>query len=135
MLLRLIPQNTALPPREFGSEALPLILGRSPIAGCYLPDRWVSRHHCQLSLEDGRLVARDLDSKHGTLVNDRPIFRQSLRSGDRLTMGLTTLLVEVVGAASQDDDSCQPGARASLDDSAGSTQAGALLAPGSKTTV
>ena len=42
---------------------------------------------------------RDLDSKHGTLVNGQPISRHELRSGDQLTIGLTTLAIQVLDDA------------------------------------
>lgn len=73
-------------------ERFPLVIGRSPEADITLDDRWVSRRHCELQLRDGELVVRDLESKHGILVNDSPVSEARLQPGDTLSVGLSTVV-------------------------------------------
>ena len=82
----------------FHSRELPIIIGRGEQADVSIDDRWISRVHCQLSAEGGRLFVRDLESKHGTYVNRRLVQRVRLIPGDVLEMGLTTILVETEDA-------------------------------------
>ena len=72
--------------------SFPLVIGRSPDADISLCDRWVSRRHCLVEEQNGRLVVRDLGSKHGTFVNDSLVSESALLPGDRLSVGLTTLV-------------------------------------------
>jgi len=48
----------------------------------------ISRQHCALLLEEGRLVVRDFNSRNGTFVNDQRVDGQhELKNGDRLRVG------------------------------------------------
>jgi hypothetical protein len=47
---------------------LPVRIGRNLDADCRLDCSLVSRQHAQIDLEEGRLVLRDLGSRHGTWV-------------------------------------------------------------------
>jgi pSer/pThr/pTyr-binding forkhead associated (FHA) protein len=71
---------------------LPVVIGRSLEAGVRLDDRWVSRRHCELDEVDGTLVVRDLQSRHGTFVNGHGVSEARLLPGDKLTVGMTSLL-------------------------------------------
>jgi pSer/pThr/pTyr-binding forkhead associated (FHA) protein len=73
----------------------PLAIGRSPSAGLTIADRWASRLHCELRLDNGVVTLCDLDSRHGTLLNGQPVRQSKLQAGDRVSIGLTTLLVSV----------------------------------------
>src|SRR5262249_24606376 len=48
-------------------------IGRAPDVEAQLDDARVSRYHCRLQVESGRVTVVDLGSKTGTLVNDRPL--------------------------------------------------------------
>jgi pSer/pThr/pTyr-binding forkhead associated (FHA) protein len=72
---------------------LPLVLGREGDRQLPVIDRWASRQHCELSLDQGRLFLRDLASKHGTFVNGERIDRRQLVVGDRVMIGLTTVVI------------------------------------------
>ena len=76
---------------EFVFDRFPVIIGRSEDADVTLDDRWASRRHCLIESQDGVLVVRDLDSKHGTLLNDAVISEAVLKPGDTLSIGLSTL--------------------------------------------
>ncbi len=56
----------------------------------------VSRHHCELIVEPGRLSVRDINSKNGTYVNGQQVTAdRQLQSGDLLDVGLRRLAVEI----------------------------------------
>jgi hypothetical protein len=48
--------------------AFPLVLGREAICQVALRDAGISRRHCEVALEGGRLALRDLQSKNGTTL-------------------------------------------------------------------
>jgi pSer/pThr/pTyr-binding forkhead associated (FHA) protein len=87
--------------REILPEEFPLAIGRGDQAAIQIDDRWASRRHCELDLIDGRPVVRDLDSKHGTLINGKPVSESGLESDDVLSVGLTGfyVLIDVVEQA------------------------------------
>lgn len=70
------------------------LVGRSPDADVAIEEETVSWEHLELSWRSPVLMATDLDSRNGTLLNgvriDRP---RKLRTGDVLTVG--TLRIEV----------------------------------------
>ena len=65
----------------------PFVIGRRPEHPLSLPHPAVSRSHAQIMFEDGAYYLEDLGSKLGTLVNNNPITRHRLKSGDRLQFG------------------------------------------------
>ena len=83
------PLNYSLTEQEF-----PITIGRGEHADVSLDDRWVSRVHCLLSVESDRVFVRDLESKHGTYVNDKRIDQAELKAGDLLSVGLSSMAVE-----------------------------------------
>lgn len=59
-------------------------------------DRAVSARHALLFFEDGTWFIRDLGSRNGTLVNDRPIAEDCrLRNGDRISFGAQGPTVQI----------------------------------------
>lgn len=93
MEAKLISDNEEVLAHQFPLAKVPLVIGRSVEAAIQVGDRWVSRHHCEISERDGSLVVRDLGSTHGTLLNGEPITESPLMPGDKLTVGLTTFWV------------------------------------------
>jgi pSer/pThr/pTyr-binding forkhead associated (FHA) protein len=93
MFAKLVSNGSLCQGQEFAIEQFPFVFGRSANVSLQLDDRWVSRRHCQIETIDGQLKVRDLNSTHGTLVNDRPIAEATLQAGDRLTIGLTSFRV------------------------------------------
>lgn len=73
---------------------LPLVIGRGREADVRLNDRWVSRRHCEIDCRFGRLIVRDLDSRHGTMVNGEAVHQCALSPDDCLSIGMTTFRVE-----------------------------------------
>ena len=85
-------ENASHGRRELVVDHFPIVIGRSPEVDITLDDRWASRRHCEIDLRDGLLIARDLGSKHGTLVNDVCVSEAVLQPGDRLCVGLSVII-------------------------------------------
>jgi pSer/pThr/pTyr-binding forkhead associated (FHA) protein len=93
--IKLLCQNALASPREITIDRFPIELGRGVKAGVRIDDRWLSRRHCELSLDGGNVVARDLGSSHGTFVNgERLAAARTLAEGDKLQIGLSHFIVE-----------------------------------------
>lgn len=78
-------------------KQFPLVLGRSEEADLHLPDTYVSRTHCLLAMSHGRIVLRDLESRHGTWINGRQMNQKVLEAGDQIAIG--TSWIEVLSVA------------------------------------
>lgn len=71
-----------------------LLVGRGPHCDLRLDDSTVSWDHLELSCRGHSVFAEDLGSSNGTLLNARPLARDSrLRSGDVLHLGGMRLTV------------------------------------------
>ncbi len=82
--------------REYPLSALPARIGRGPQADIRLDeDLGVSRQHAEIYEQSGMLRIRDLRSTHGTYVNDFSIDDKSLEPGDRIQVGVSTLVVDM----------------------------------------
>ena len=104
MIAKLVRQSRNDLPTEFVLEKLPMTLGRCDSATICLNDRWVSRLHCEIDLVDGSLIVRDLGSKHGTILNGTHTKQAQLLPGDRLSVGMVTFEVVLVGATDNAED-------------------------------
>jgi pSer/pThr/pTyr-binding forkhead associated (FHA) protein len=65
------------------------VLGRDEGADIVLTDAAASRRHASLERRDDRVVLRDLESKNGTWLRDRPVTMQVLESGSNFRIGDT----------------------------------------------
>lgn len=64
------------------------LVGRSDQCHLKLDSTSVSRTHCRIAVADEALLVTDLESRHGTFVNDRRITEPAeLRPGDQLRIG------------------------------------------------
>ena len=81
--------------REVGSCTEPLAIGTSPGNKLVLADGLVSRHHCEIITTPLGLHVRDLGSTNGTFIDGVRVEAGYLRPGARLTVGGTTIAVEV----------------------------------------
>lgn len=72
---------------------LPTTIGRGREATLQLTHALVSRQHCQLFAEQGRIMVRDLGSMNGTFVGGQRIETAPLSSGELLTIGKVTLRI------------------------------------------
>lgn len=65
-------------------------IGRAEDCDLRLRNRFVSRHHCELIVDDRDHVVRvrDLGSQNGTFVNEGPVSDEcELKDGDTLVIG------------------------------------------------
>jgi pSer/pThr/pTyr-binding forkhead associated (FHA) protein len=78
--------------KELALRELPLTIGRGEEVDLTIGDRWISRRHCEIYEQDGGLALRDLGSRHGTLLNGKAVLHAILKPGDKISLGLTTLV-------------------------------------------
>jgi len=70
-----------------------IVLGRSPQCDVVIDEDGVSRRHAMLERTvEGNVQLVDLESRNGTFVNGDAISRMTLRDGDKLQIGNTTIL-------------------------------------------
>ena len=81
--------------QEFVVDKLPALVGRVDDAAVRLDqDIGVSRRHAELYRQQGVLRLRDLNSAHGTSVNEQAISEVDLAPGDTICAGLSFLVVK-----------------------------------------
>lgn len=81
----------------FSFNSLPLTIGRGYEAEIPLDaDLSVSRKHASLFERDGQVSIRDLKSRHGTQVNGQRVEEVGLKSGDRVLVGQSELLINIL---------------------------------------
>lgn len=73
-----------------------ILVGRDHQCDIQLDDPSASRTHCRLLSKDGRVFVTDADSRWGTFVNGSRVEECELKPGDEITVGETTLHVEVL---------------------------------------
>lgn len=88
--------NSACPEQKFIISQLPATIGRQPRAAVRLDDRRVSHFQCVIDAQDGLLTVLDLGSVSGTFVNGVRRAMATLLHGDRLTVGATDFVVQIV---------------------------------------
>ncbi len=71
-----------------------LVAGRGETCDLSLSDADLSREHVEVRSDLDGVVLRDLGSKNGTQVNERPVVERRLRDGDEIRIGRTVLLFE-----------------------------------------
>lgn len=73
------------------------VIGRAEDCQLQIPSRYVSRHHCELIVDDrDELVrVRDLGSQNGTFVNEALVTECELRNGDHLRVACIPFAVHI----------------------------------------
>ena len=84
--------------REIDIGTSGLTIGRADDNDLVARDGRVSRHHGRIVGRRGTLIYLDLGSTNGSRVNGEPVIEVVLGVGDRLELGDTTLILEVVEA-------------------------------------
>ncbi|HSY09976.1 MAG TPA: FHA domain-containing protein [Candidatus Dormibacteraeota bacterium] len=64
-----------------------------------IADPSVSSHHCEVHLQGGEFLIRDLNSTNGSFINGEKIAEKVLKPGQVLRLGQVELKLEVEGAA------------------------------------
>jgi hypothetical protein len=76
---------------EFDDSFSRLKVGRAEDCEVRIDNLGVSRHHCEISRQNGFVVLRDLNSNNGTFVNGNKVDAHNLNTGDVITIGKYTL--------------------------------------------
>jgi diguanylate cyclase (GGDEF)-like protein len=70
-----------------------LAIGRSPQCEVHIDEDGISRRHAQLEITaEGNVQIVDLGSRNGTFVNGAAVSRETLKDGDKIQIGGTTIL-------------------------------------------
>jgi transcriptional regulator with GAF, ATPase, and Fis domain len=81
-----------------------LSIGREKSNVISVEDRMLSRHHCEINVEDSEFQIRDLGSSNGTYINGLPVAAHALKDGDQIRAGQSVFVFTRGTAASS-----QPG--------------------------
>jgi diguanylate cyclase (GGDEF)-like protein len=70
-----------------------IVVGRGPTVAVRVEDPAVSREHCRIwARPDGSIVLSDMGSTNGTIVNGSAVQEVDLAEGDKIQVGLSTVL-------------------------------------------
>ena len=78
------------------------VVGRRQDCDLCIPLMIVSRKHCELNMDQDRLMLRDLGSRNGTFLNGRQIEEAQVAPGDKIQVGPLTFAVQVDGTPPSD---------------------------------
>ncbi len=73
------------------------VIGRATDCGLRIPSSSVSRHHCEVTVSEGKATLRDLGSSNGTFVNRKKVAMTDLDAGDLISIGEFVFVVRVDG--------------------------------------
>jgi len=116
-------------PRSVALDGERTVVGRDPEADIHIDDEAVSWNHLEIVARGGVLMATDLDSRNGTVLNGDPLDRpRRLRDGDTLLVGAHRLEVSdpIPGRSGATVAASEPGVALSDEERATAT---ALVAP------
>lgn len=75
-----------------------MVIGRKPECEIRIPRPEVSREHCEIRVDGGRLLVRDLGSSNGTLIDGKRISGETaVPAGSVLTIGPATFVIQIDG--------------------------------------
>lgn len=95
MDVRLVVQSGGRAGREIPITLDDFVIGRD--LGCHFRvdhDR-VNHHHCRIRRSKNKVLVEDLNSIHGTMVNDHAIRSVEAHDGDRLRVGPATFVLRI----------------------------------------
>jgi len=73
----------------------PITLGRANECTIPIKDRFLSRHHAEITFRSGQWIVRDCGSVNGTLLNGNKLLEpMALHAGDKITLGDTEVVVQ-----------------------------------------
>ena len=88
-----IRNRLILPSREVPLVEGENVIGREPDAALWIDHALVSRRHARIVIAHGKAIVEDLESKNGTLLNEKLIDSPSpLRDGDQIQVGPLTMV-------------------------------------------
>jgi serine/threonine protein kinase len=93
------------------TEGKSLVIGRGQSTETRLRDPYVSKTHCQVEFDGGKLILKDAGSVSGTLVNGEKVTVRELKPGDVIRIGETQLRFQFEDIAEQSTQVPAPGPR------------------------
>lgn len=81
--------------KSFRLPSAVTVIGRRQESDLCIPLMVVSRRHCELNLEKGRLKLRDLGSRNGTYINGQRVDQAEVNPGDKIQIGPITFAVQI----------------------------------------
>jgi pSer/pThr/pTyr-binding forkhead associated (FHA) protein len=88
--------------QDFPLPSTVTLIGRRQECDLCIPLSIVSRKHCELSINQNKLMIRDLHSKNGTFVNGQQVEDAQLNPGDRLNFGQVAFVVQIDGSPARE---------------------------------
>lgn len=79
-------------------------IGRRQDCDMCIPLSVVSRRHCQIYTEFGKVMLRDLKSRNGTQLNGESIEETQVNAGDILTIGPVKFIIQIDGVPEHFDE-------------------------------
>jgi pSer/pThr/pTyr-binding forkhead associated (FHA) protein len=89
--------------QAFSLPSTVTLIGRRQECDLCIPLSIISRKHCEISIEQNKLMIRDLHSKNGTFVNGQQVEDAYLNPGDRIKFGPVTFVVQIDGTPAESD--------------------------------
>ncbi len=96
---RIVVLNTPFVGNQYELVAPITVIGRSPECAIQIDLVSISRQHACVEAVGGRFFVRDMGSRNGIRVNDRPASRVELRGDDVITVGEANLRFETPAEA------------------------------------
>lgn len=95
--------------KDRSTQSFPLpsavtFIGRQQDCDLSIPLSVVSRRHCEVYSEFGKVMVRDLKSRNGTFVNDESIQEVQVKAGDTLKIGPIRFVVQIDGVPETFDE-------------------------------
>jgi len=79
-----------------------VVIGRSKRADLVLNDTAISAEHSRILIMEDAVEVEDLGSKNGTFLNQLPVQRSVIKSGDRLMIGRTEMEIRLEELSEKD---------------------------------
>jgi len=98
-MAKLVIQNQGMTGRAHELNVDRTTVGRVEDNTFQIADPSVSSHHCEVHLQGGEFLIRDLNSTNGSFINGEKITEKVLKPGQVLRLGQVELKLEVEGAA------------------------------------
>ena len=94
--------------QSFKLPSAVVFIGRRQDCDLCIPLSMVSRRHCEIYSEYGRVMVRDLKSRNGTFVNGESIAEVQVKAGDTLRIGQVNFIFQIDGVPDSFDKYLPP---------------------------
>ena len=81
--------------RRVRADADRMVIGKHESCDLVVTDESVSRFHCDMTIVDGRVLVRDLESKNGTTLDGASILAAYGKGGSIVQLGTTRLRIDL----------------------------------------